>query len=363
MSRSGMIYQNSVTIDNWQWFWSENCNALYKRNLKTGAVCRVSNYENYKNAAYTKLVYYQKKLIALPYAASKVMIYDMESGEIRYSDIGIPEMKNTDDNTEKFYGAVSKDNWLFMVGCKTAHILKFDMNQELTAGYVDLYQNLPGKKGGIGYLREGVVYKNQIFIPALYENNVFQLDIDNLQYVTKGFNRKGKGFSTICRVGDQIWLFPFDKGEIIQWNIREDMIIGHDVDCLIDFRKGSRNFLSAHLINNCLWIIPRLANKILTYDFAANQFSDKNAVNSYFAGIDRKLEGISDEIIGENILFLSSLIEEVILLDTGKDEIRLISNEMSEQDFLNFLRKKMGKVAVSEKDISLSRFLDFMCGL
>lgn len=363
MNRMGVIYQNSVVIDDWQWFWSENCDALYKRNLTTGEIQRIGGYECYKKAAYTKLVYYEKKLIALPNASDKIMIYDMEKREFRYAGIGIPEMEETDTNSEKFYGKVVKGNWLFMIGCKTAHILKFDMAVEQTVGYVDLYQKLSPKKEGIGYLREGVVYNEQILIPALYDNYIFELNSDSLQYSIKELNKAGKGFSTICEIENQIWLFPFDEGEIVQWNIENDSIIKHSISGLADFRKGSRNFLSTHFIDNKLWIIPRAANKILMFDYMKNEFSNKNMVNSYFENSGTELAGISADTVGENIVFLPTMSEKIIIFNTRKDEIRILDNEMPDDDFLHMLWERDGKFTVSEREIQLDSYIKFLCGI
>lgn len=361
MNRMGIIYQNSVVIDDWQWFWSEDYNALYKRNLTTREIQRIGGYESYKNAAYTKLVYYQQKLIALPNASDKIMIYDMEEEEFRYSSIGIPEMEETDTNPEKFYGEVVEENWVFMIGCKTAHILKFDMAAEQTVGYVDLYQKLPEKKDGIGYLREGVAYNGQILIPALYDNYIFELNSDSLQYSVRELDKAGNGFSTVCKVENEIWLFPFDGGEIIRWNIENERIIKYCITGLVDLKKESRNFLSAYFIENKLWIIPRFANKILMYDYMKNEFSNVNMVNSYFANLNRELAGISADAIGENIIFLSTMIEKIIIFNTKNDEMLMLDNKIPDDDFLDMIWEKNGKFMISEREIQLDKYIKFLC--
>lgn len=363
MKRIGMLYQNSVLVNGWQWFWSENCNALYKRNLQTGETERVGAYESCENAAYTKLVPYESKLIALPYAADRIMIYDMGKMEFRYSDIGIPDINAKNVNSEKFYGYVVRENWLFMIGCKTAHVLKFDMAAEQAVEYVDLQGQLPKINKGIGYLREGGLYGNQIFIPALYENCVFVLDADSMRYSAKRFNKGGKGFSAICIIGSQIWLFPFDDEEIIQWDCKNETVVKHNIKGLACLKKGSRNFLSAHLIGRKLWMLPRFADKVLAYDFDAGKFSDENEINSFFANSGKKLVGISAERVEDGILFLTSESESVIVLNTEKDEISLVDNDILENDILNMIWRKEKKLMVSEKDFQLENFLRFLCEL
>ena len=235
------------------------------------------------------------------------------------------------------------------------------METELSEGYIDLYEKLPERKKGIGYLREGVVNGKQIIIPALYDNYVFEVDIDNLQYSKKVFLKKGKGFSTIYRIDKWIWLFPFDEGEIIQWNSEDDTIIRHNIEKLVVLKKDSRNFLSAQKINNKLWIIPRFGNKVLSYDLVTRQLSNKNAFNSYYKNTGKELVGIAAEKVGQDILVLTERTDEIISFDSVKDEIKLINNEMPNPDWMEFMRNKVGKVVVSEKDVPLADYLDYIC--
>ncbi len=358
MSLKKITYQNSVILDDIQWFWSENYNALYKRNLSSGKIQRVSGYESYKNAAYTKLVLYKNKLIALPYAASQIMIYDMLQDQFRYISTGIPEMTKENSNSEKFFGFVTKGNWLFMIGCKTGHLLKFDMEQELTAGHVNLYAGK--KEKGIGFLREGIIVEELLMVPALYDNFVFMVDINNLHYEKRAFVKSGTGFSTICEADKQIWIFPFDEGEIIQWNYNDGNTKKHEISGFLDFRKACRNFLSTERIGSKIWIIPRTGNRILSYDLDTNQFSNQNAVNTYFDNSEKRLIGIAEEVLGEKLLILTEQNDELILFDTEKDEIRLIDNEMSDIDYLDYLKNKKEKIVVFEKDIRLVNYLRFI---
>ena len=155
-------------------------------------------------------------------------------------------------------------------------------------------------------------------------------------------------------------MFPFDEGEILRWNSENDTVIKNDIDDLVHFKKGSRNFLSAHLFDNKLWIIPRLADKVLLYDFAEEQFSDKNVVNSYFETENRELVGISDEALGENILFLTAATEHVIVFEPEKGKMSLINNELSDEDMLRLMWKSADRVVVSERDINMKNYLNFL---
>ena len=360
MRNKKIIYQNAVTVNQEQWFWSENYNALYKRKLNNGAIHRMSPYERSKTAAYTKLVFYKNKLIALPYAANQIMIYDIQNEEIRYSDIGIQNM-NYDDNVEKFYGIAVKDNWLFMIGCKTAHVLKFDMEAELAADYVDLHTELMPKENGIGYLRDGIVLEEKIIIPGLYENSIFEINITDLEYEKIHIDKNGLGFSTIFKAQDEVWLFPFDEGEILQWNRQKNTIRRHCIEHLMALKKGARNFLSAQQCRDKLWIIPRYGSRILSYDFIENQFSNQNAVNRYFDSINKEVFGIADEKIGQDIIFLAEQIDELIVFCAEKDEVRVVNNDMQGADHLEFLKNEEKKLVVFEHEMLLSDYLDFLC--
>ena len=360
MSYKKIIYQNALIIDQEQWFWSENYNALFKRNLEQNTICRMSAFEKGKTAAYTKLVFYNNKLIALPYAADQIMIYDLKNNEIRYSDIGISEI-NDDNNAEKFFGLVAKDNWLFMIGCKTAHVLKFDMEAELTSGYVNLHTELAVKNNGIGYFRDAIVSEKQIIVPALYENFVFEINIDDMSYSKKQIDKNGFGFSTLFKDQDEIWFLPFDEGEIVRWNKEKNKIQRFFIDNLFSYKKGARNFLSVQKFNDKLWIIPRYGNRLLSYDLVTKQFSNKNAVNQYFDCRNREVFGTAAEKNGQDIIFLPEQIDEILLFCPEKDEIKVVHNEIPGDDYLEFLNNRGEKIVTFEHDIQLSDYLEFIC--
>lgn len=361
MSQRKIIYQNSVIVGSEQWFWSENYNALYKRDLKTEVLERVSPYEKYTNAAYTKLVFYNNKLIALPYAADKIMIYDISEDEFRY--IVLDEYNIGYENYEKFYGLIVKERWLFMIGCKTAHVLKFDMETESIIEMVDLYASLPEKTGGIGYFREGIIIEDRIVLPSLYDNIIFILNTFDFRYSMIEINKKGTGFSTICKIKNQIWLFPFDEGEIIQWDESSQEITKYNIDEIIDLRKNSRNFLSAWEVGNVLWIIPRLGNKVLSFNLVTREFSNQNAINTYFKSINLETFGVAAEKIGKKILFLTERVDELILFDVEQDSIAFIDNQMPDKDYLEYLDFEEDKIFIFERDIRLTSYLDYVCGL
>ena len=60
--------------------------------------------------------------------------------------------------------------------------------------------------------------------------------------------------------------------------------------------------------------------------------------------------GISAERVEDGILFLTSESESVIVLNTEKDEISLVDNDISENDILNMIWRKEKKLMVSERD-------------
>lgn len=359
MGYKKMVYQNSVTAGGRQWFWCENFNALFQRDLDVGILQKTGSFwesGHGGHAAYSKLAVYQNKLIGLPCDAEQIMIYDMERKAFRYVPIGIPEMEGK-QASEKFFGAVVQDRWLFMIGCKTGHILKFDMEREQTAGYVDLQAQCTPKPDGMGYLREGILWDHQILVPALYENCVFEIDVDTLRYTRKEFVKEGEGFSTLCAAENEIWLFPFDEGRILQWNKGKNRTTEYTVDHLMKFVKGNRNFLSAGQVGDQLWIFPRLGSRVLSFDMTTGQFSDKNAVNTYLDQTQTALKGIAVEQVGQGFLFLTEGCEELLWFEPEKEQVTPVCNEISEAAYRAYCVWKKEPMLLYEKHVSLTDFL------
>lgn len=208
-----LAYDNFVMIDNAQWFWCRNYNALFRRDCVSGKTEKIGKYAESEISAYTRVVLFKNKIIALPFAAEQIGIYDVYVSEFRYVDIGIPNIESEKGHLKKFYGLVVHNQMLYMIGCAIAYVLVFNMETETVEDYIDLnsYMEKDEKADSSAYMTEAILYNNKILIPIVYDNYVLEIDLNNYNVIKRKVDKSGKGFSTICKVNNQIWLLPYDE--------------------------------------------------------------------------------------------------------------------------------------------------------
>lgn len=362
MSRRKIYYENIAVIGEEEWLWSGNFNALYKRKRNSGKIERVGEYKGCERPAYSKIVVYKKKIIGLPFSADKIFVYDMLKAEFRYVDIGICGIETERGHLNKFYGAVTNKNLLYMIGCNTAYILVFDMEKETVENYVDLSPFIDeDEKTDRGYMREAILYDNRLLATATYDNFVFEINLDDLQVTKRKIERCGKGFSAIYKLDTQIWLLPFDEGEIVVWDIAKKTMIRHYVEQYFTFVREQRNFLFATMKNEKIWLFPVVGSAVLSYDIKTRTFSNQNDINRYFENIQKTPKFAAADVCGKDIILFAAEIHENLIFDTQNNKICLEKYDISAMELLTILEKKEEKI-VSETEFSLMDYLDFVNG-
>lgn len=361
MSTRELLYLNCVSKDEKQWFWSYNFNALFERSLINEEIHMIIMGEKKEESDYSKVVNYQNKLILIPHSAENILIYDIDTGESRYIEIEMKKMMGEDIPVNKYLGYIIKDKWLFLTGGKTAHVLKFDMDEERVVGCIDLLANVSHKVSEMGYLREGIVWENKIVIPAWFDNIVFEVDIEELSVTMRRIEKNGCGFSTIHYEGDEIWLFPFEDEEIIIYNMKEKNSVLCNIAELMGGKCKGRMFLDIHRIGTTLWIIPRIGGTVLSYDLLSKKFSNINAINDYFVKHDLEMIGISSVSDGDRLFFLTEYCEGLFVFDTKTNVVKLVNNSIGELDLMKVLMRKE-RVLIEEEN-SLSVYLTLIKGI
>lgn len=358
-----LVYNNFVMIDNAQWFWCRNYNALFKRDCVSGKAEKIGKYVESENSAYSRVVLFKNKIIALPFAAEQIGIYDVNVSEFRYVDIGIPNVELEKGHLKKFYGLVVHNQTLYMIGCGIAYVLVFNMETETVEDYIDLnsYMKKDKKTDSSAYMSEAILYNDKILIPLVYDNFILEVDLNNYNVVKRKVDKSGKGFSTICKVNNQIWLLPYDEGELIKWDCAAKKIKKYDVSAVFTFVSAQNNFLFATIKNNIVWIFPRVGNAVLSYDIKTEKLSNENVINAYFKSRGKNPGFMAADNCNENIVLLPIEVDECIVFDMHKESIELLINKFPEKEKAEILRmESKGKLRISEREISLQTYIDIV---
>lgn len=350
-----MVFCNSVVWKETQWFWSINFNALFSRNIVSGEVQRRSKYIKYSKkgngAAYNKVVLYNNKIIVVPGRERKIMILDLETECFRYIDLKISFIKEEDN---AFFAYMVSGKWLFMVGNQIPYILKLDMDSEQILKIVNLGVSITDREA---YFRDVVLDKNQLLVPLMDENVVFEVDTDTLHWTKRTVGAIKEGFSAICKSEDRVWLMPRQHGAVLQWCRKDDRVIIYEIE-----KEGVRynGFHSGHYIGKMIWMFPFWGNMVLSFDAETGELVKENAINRYIKALQAETCIFrAVQVEGECIFLLCFCADEWVrmIYDPQRDKLKV--SELKCEITLEELYKR-GIELVNEKDLPLEKFIDYL---
>lgn len=350
-----LIFCNFAVWKETQWFWSINFNALFSRNIVSGEVERRSKYIKYSKkgngAAYNNVVLYNNKIIAIPGRERKIMILDMETECFRYINLEIPFIKEEDN---AFFAYVESGKWLFMIGNQIPYILKLDMDSEHILKIVNLGTSITDRAI---YFRDAVLDKEQLLIPLMDENIVFEVDINTLQWTKRTVGTLKKGFSAICRSADSVWLMSRQQGAVLQWNREDNRVIIHKIE---KEEVKYKDFHAGHFIGKRIWMFPSQGNMVLSLDAKTGELIKENAINRYIKALQsEKCAFRAVQMEQENFFLLCFCADKWVhmIYDPQRDklEVSKLKCEITYEELY-----KRGIEMVDEKDLPLEKFMDYL---
>lgn len=347
-----LIFCNFVVWKETQWFWSINFNALFSRNMVSGEVKRQSEYSKKGNGtAYNNVVLYNNKIIAIPGRERKIMIWDLETECFRYIDLEIPFVK---EDANAFFSYVASGKWLFMIGNEIPYVLKLDMDAERILKVVNLDVPVTNRKA---YFRDAVLDEEQLIVPLLGKNTVFEIDTDNLQWTKRNVGDSGDGFSAICRGIDSIWLMPERQSAVLQWYRESGRIIVHEIQ-----KEGSRHqgFHSGHLIGKKIWVFPFRGNMVFSFDVETGEFMKENAINRYIRALQLETCAFrAVQVERERFYLLCFCADEWVRMIYDPERDKLEKAKLKCEVTYEELYKR-GIEVVDEKDFPLEKFINYL---
>ena len=358
-----LAFCNYVVWKDIQWFWSANFNALFSRNLVSGEVKRwgkdIKHNKKGNGTAYSNVVLYHDKIIAIPGRERKILIFDLETESFRYIDL---KMGFTKEDQNVFFAYAVSDKRLFMIGNEIPYILDFDMESEKILGIVNLGVHIKGRQA---YFRDAVLDKDKLIVPLLDENLVFEIDTDTLQWTESKVGDSGDGFSAVCKSTDSIWLMPRQKGAVLQWNRENGRITAREIEKEgFRYLPGKNNFHSGHFVGKRIWIFPFQGNMVLSLDAETGELVKENAINRYIKALPPgKCVFRAVQAEREHIFLLCLCKDEWVhmIYDPGTDKLDSsgLKCEMPYEEYLNYLYKA-GISTIREKDFPLESFVGYI---
>lgn len=363
-----LVFNNFAEEHGKIWFWATNYNALFQGSIDGGIALGLWG-ENDKEAAgslYSKVVKYGHKIVGIPMCTDNILVYDINTEEARF--ISIPEqdwgnMKALERG--RFWDGVVWENYIYMIGYYSAKVLKFDVVNESIVDVIDLYEGLdiPLKEKRRLSFKNALVVDNKILIPGYVINCIFVLRPNNMQYEKIVVEKIGNGFSDITYDGEDIWLSPRERGQLVKWNMQKNEISLHDNYPAEFHMEDQANISGMEFCNGKVYVFPYKADKAFTIKKAGNDIEmyTEGAFNHYYEDLcthNEVMKYLFVQSIGNQLYSFCTESRRVLSYNTENGLLSELKFVISDEDHLHFDMSNCG--IVYEDHGSLSQFIKIL---
>lgn len=246
------------------WFVALELQALCKYNLKNKSVEVVVDipetaYSNYGIPEYVNIVSYENKIILVPYKATAVCVYDINTGLFQKHYF-------KDENVQQCFGrAVLFKHYVYMTPMEYPAIVRYDI---LTEKFEYFYQcveevldRIEGKKKGIPFVWATASYENMLYLGSAISNQVISFDMETLSYSIDSVGDASNTYRGIATDADNCWLILCDSPTVVQWNRKTGEVTEHK-EFPKDFVAGTVPFKVIIDMDKFLYLFPFHASRI-----------------------------------------------------------------------------------------------------
>ena len=245
---------NIVNIDNHYYFCSLYNNCLYRfdSNFVIEEYARLPYEYQQGYMEYSKIYYYDGKIVILPWLAQNIIVFDVETKEHRYVKL--------EENCRglRYYMAVQKKNMFYLIPCESDHLAIFDIYKEKIVERI----KMPGKEQDKALSWCNVSYNGDVItIPQVYDNKqiLFDTNTHSLDYQKEAFLTVD-GLCGICDSLSGRWYIPKSATKLFfqsnnHINIYSDFPAG--------YKAGDISFYKIIPIKDMVFLLPRDSNMLL----------------------------------------------------------------------------------------------------
>lgn len=140
MGRNILWSNTVIRVDGNIWISLLECNGLVKVDMNTGTLQFVDffKYENNRYQLHGQIVFYQYKLIFVPFNASNIAIFNLEKEKLHYLPV------NSSGKAARFWSAVTEGKYLYMSSYDSIQVVKMDMEAEKIINSFELFDDCSG---------------------------------------------------------------------------------------------------------------------------------------------------------------------------------------------------------------------------
>lgn len=208
-----LAFKNLVQVKDKFWFWEEHYNGLFYcgYDKKYAVKVKLEREQNLlEGSLYSKVIFYEGKIICIPYMADNILVYEIDGRRERYIQIGGIYM---------FLEYVMDGAYVFLLGYGSSVILKFDMNREKVVNYIDVYEGFKKEKSRT-FFESGLIHKSRLMVPDCREYYVYEIDVDTMHFVKRRMQAADdmRPDVYIDKRKDEIYFPPDNMEPAVMWN-------------------------------------------------------------------------------------------------------------------------------------------------
>lgn len=362
-----LVFNNFVEEHGKIWFWATNYNTLFQSSIDGGIAARLwgEHDDEAVGPSYSKVVKCGHKIIGIPMCTDHILVYDINTEEARLISIPIQDWGNMHTlERGRFWDGVVWDNYVFMIGYWSAKVLKFDVTNESIVDMLDLYEELdiPLERRALSF-KNALVIDNKILIPNYVINCIFVLDPNNMQYEKIVVEKIGNGFSDIAYDGEDIWLSPRERGQLVRWNVQEEKISLYDNYPAEFHMEDQANIAGTGCCNGKVYVFPYKADKVFTIKKDGNDIEmyTESVFNHYYEKLcthNEVMKYLFVQSIGNQLYSFCTENKRVLSYNTENGLLTELKFVIADEDYLRFNLRNWG--IVEEEHGSLNLFIKIL---
>lgn len=259
-----LVMSNTVVYDGKLWFVGMNDNGIYSLDTITYHAKLVQRIPwgnlREKKIQYGKILIYENKLLLIPWQASRIALYDLQTGELRYIEYSDKKC----GTGAFFYDGILKDDKAFLIPSSYNKMICINMKNEKVEWVSEpLDDILHLSSGNCAFAFGGVTLEEKnILFTTIFDNLVVKYDIKSNFISEICVDDLDDGGTGVLGDSKGIWIIHKKKKEILYYSKdkNQSYVLNQFPQ---DFKGGEWNFHQGFVFEGDLILLPREANSCL----------------------------------------------------------------------------------------------------
>ncbi len=299
------------------WFASTSFNGLFCLNKGSGKIDFKGHFpsENIRQTRlFCKVVFFNNKLMFIPYNASAIMIYDIEIGAFERIELLKGELK------KKFWSYSIYKNYIYIMPLSYGKILRYNIKTGTLENMNSWNEHV--KKHGVMndmWFRDVIQKDGKLYCPFYQSNFLFVFDLETNKIENYEIGNKEEKYISIQNDGEKFWLIPKDLKSILCWDkSTNEYLYFDDYPIISKFSRIGEPFLTTITVDESIWILPCFLDYIIKIDKKSMTFEDINIENKTIDNV------IRDEMFW-NFGGIKTFDDKLVLLPMNSEDIITIN--------------------------------------